>query len=397
MFIDSVLCLDEAGRPYPLRDPFLNFIGKVGGDDRHVVILSRCKSEAVGSTQVEYLETGKDVRFVPLPFYEDSEEFLLNRRRIIQETIPIADEAIRTSDVVVIRVHHSLAGRLSASAKRHNKPIVLFWSGPMILESAKRNYPGLRPRAIVARLIARWRMRVFKTLARRAAANLFLDRNEWAVMGRPPRSTWVLESRVRAEAIVQGPRPRTEEALQITFAGRVFRHKGIFDLLDALVLLKREGVNFRVTVAGHGPDQVEFDERVQTSGLSSEVKCVGNLNFDQVQQLLRRSDVFVLPSYAEGMPKAILESWAAGAAVVATDVGTVGHYLHDSVNGRLLKPGDVAALASALKELATDDAKRRRLISAGIETVKEHTFDHEIAIVRNTLTEVIAQRRALER
>ena len=72
-------------------------------------------------------------------------------------------------------------------------------------------------------------------------------------------------------------------------------------------------------------------------------------------------DLLALPSRAEGCPQVVVEALAAGVPVLASAVGGVPWLLRDGVDGRLLPPGDVDALARALAELATDDALRRRL------------------------------------
>lgn len=393
LFIDSVMCLDSSGRPYPLRDPFLHFISEVAREAEGLTIASRClRRDPESGENVEHLPGFSNLSFVPLPFYANTEEHYRKRRAIWAQSEPIVREVIRNADVVMIRVHHCLAVRIASLAEAAGKPFVLFWSGPVIIESARQNYPSWRPKHVAARLLARWEMLGFRRLAVRAAANLFLDRNEHRRMGSPPRSEWVLESRVSGESIVQSPRTRRGTTLRILFAGRLFRHKGIFDLLQALRALQDEGVDFTLTVAGHGPDRDRFASAVNELGLTSRVSLLGNKRFDEVQSLLRESDVFVLPSYAEGMPKAILESWAAGTTVVSTDVGTIGYYLNDRKNGRLLKPGDVEALTQALRSLAADEDERLRYATAGIETIRQHTIDQEIDIIQRTLGSVRARR-----
>jgi glycosyltransferase involved in cell wall biosynthesis len=95
----------------------------------------------------------------------------------------------------------------------------------------------------------------------------------------------------------------------------------------------------------------------------------GWLGREAAGQLLSRASVFVLPSYAEGLPMSVLEAMAAGCPVVATRVGGIPDLITDGVDGLLVPPGDPHALAAALERILRDPAFARQLGNAARQTI----------------------------
>ena len=99
-------------------------------------------------------------------------------------------------------------------------------------------------------------------------------------------------------------------------------------------------------------------------GLDQRVSVPGWISTAQRAELLDSSAMLVLPSYAENLPMVILEAFAHGVPVVATPVGAIPEVVIDGRNGRLVSPGDVEGLASAIAGLLQDPALRARMGSA---------------------------------
>lgn len=149
---------------------------------------------------------------------------------------------------------------------------------------------------------------------------------------------------------------------QVLFLGRLWREKGIDDLLQAAARIAPQVPALRLVCAGDG----EID-RVRALaaelGLATCVELPGWLDGEPKARALREAAVFVLPSYAEGLPMGVLEAMAQGVPVVASDVGGVREALGDA--GLLVPAGDVAALADALLALLADPARAAALGRAG--------------------------------
>lgn len=130
---------------------------------------------------------------------------------------------------------------------------------------------------------------------------------------------------------------------------RLVPGKGLEDLLEAAALLRQRG-EYRFVIGGEGPLRRTLEERVRVLGLRNYVEFPGFI--PEPAELLKRIDVFTLPSYKEGLPYNVLEALAAGRPVVATVVGGLPEIITDRENGRLVAVRDVGGLAAALREMA---------------------------------------------
>lgn len=157
----------------------------------------------------------------------------------------------------------------------------------------------------------------------------------------------------------------------VLFVGVICRRKGAVELARAGRLLRDRGVTdwSLVVVGGQGPTpQSEYDDVVAEFESAGMVEClVGPEHGDQVKKRLSEADIFVLPSYLEGQPIAIIEAMASGLAVVGSAVGAVPDLIRDGVEGRVVEPGDAEALADALGELIPDGDARSRMGEASRE------------------------------
>lgn len=152
--------------------------------------------------------------------------------------------------------------------------------------------------------------------------------------------------------------------LRLLFLGWLEPEKGVFELIDACAGLPHETA-FSLTIAGKGHAEAPARERVTASGLAERVHFAGWIEGVELQQALAAHDVLVLPSWAEGLPNAMIESMAAGLAVVVTAVGNIPDVVVDGEHALLVPPRNVAALRAALLRVLGDPALHRRLQSGG--------------------------------
>ena len=159
---------------------------------------------------------------------------------------------------------------------------------------------------------------------------------------------------------------RDADAPVLLYHGRVDRRKGALDLLDAFALLRRnpQWQNARVIYSGIGPDYEAVNDKIAQLNLSGNVDVLGYVEYADVPQIYHRGDVFLSPTYAEGFSNTILEAMASGLPVVSCEAVGVVDCLTDDVNGLLVQPGDVPALARAIERILEDDALRIRLTEA---------------------------------
>lgn len=153
--------------------------------------------------------------------------------------------------------------------------------------------------------------------------------------------------------------------LHLAYLGRIAENKGIFEAVEALARLVRNGRDMRLTFAGGGPDEARLKERVRSLGLEGRIRFAGPLFGAEKDALWASAHVFVFPTYREGLPYALLEAMAAGAVPVTTRVGAIPDVMKDGEHGLFVSPKDVDSLVQALARLDDDRALLLRLAQAG--------------------------------
>ena len=142
---------------------------------------------------------------------------------------------------------------------------------------------------------------------------------------------------------------------RILYAGRVFRLKGIYELVEAC----KDIPNIELRMVGH-VDSIDKQALTEIANGGTWLNFVGPVPHDQVMKELLECDVFVLPSYSEGFPNAIIESMACGTPTIATPVGAMPDMLN--VNGEAcgicVPVKDVTSLREALVALLVDEEKK---------------------------------------
>lgn len=157
-------------------------------------------------------------------------------------------------------------------------------------------------------------------------------------------------------------RPDPKAALRLAYVGRLARGKGLDELLLGLKLVRERGMRVRLAVAGSGPEEDRLRRLADEYALGRDAAFLGPVRGQRKLELLAAADAAVLPSYGEGLPVALLESMAAGLAVIATPVGAIPDVVTDGVHGLLIAPRDAEAVARAIAQLAAD---RRLLVRMG--------------------------------
>ena len=145
--------------------------------------------------------------------------------------------------------------------------------------------------------------------------------------------------------------------------------KGHADLLDACALLAAEGLFVELLLVGDGAERPALAARAERLGISARTHFLGRRR--DVPRLLSRVALAVLPSWAEGVPNAVMEAMAAARAVVATRVGGCPELIEDGVSGLLVPPRDPPALAAALGRLLRDPHMAADVGRAARRTIAE--------------------------
>jgi colanic acid/amylovoran biosynthesis glycosyltransferase len=165
----------------------------------------------------------------------------------------------------------------------------------------------------------------------------------------------------------------------IAAVGRLVPKKGFDDLLEAVALLRADGVLLHLDVAGTGPCEDALRAQARACGIEDTVRFHGPMPQHEVVRLLRGSAAFAAPCVVagdgdrDGLPTVLLEAMAVGTPCVSTPVTGIPEVVRDGT-GLLVPEHDPAALAKALRRLL-DDATLRQRLARGARTLLERSFD----------------------
>lgn len=146
--------------------------------------------------------------------------------------------------------------------------------------------------------------------------------------------------------------PIKKETLKIAFVGRIIQNKGINELVEAYRTLEKR-YPIALVIAGEGPVLEKLKKE------NEDIIFTGSLNHDEVMRLYASSDIFVNPSYSEGLPTTVLEAGLMKCAVVATNVGGTPEIIEDGKEGLLCKP-EVLDITEKLEVLIKDETLRSK-------------------------------------
>jgi glycosyltransferase involved in cell wall biosynthesis len=170
----------------------------------------------------------------------------------------------------------------------------------------------------------------------------------------------------------------------LLFLGWLEKEKGILELLEACHDTSKK-YQFKLVIAGRGHAEQEARAFVTANNLQDIVEFVGWAQGADKEALLRNTDIFVLPSWAEGFPNAIIEAMAAKVAVIVTTVGNIPDLITDRQEALLVPPKDSLTLGRAIEVLLKDVEFRNGLAERGHVFAFEN-FSAEKVVAQLTLT-----------
>jgi glycosyltransferase involved in cell wall biosynthesis len=337
-----------------------------GGPERQMLGLARGLPEEVhtvfasfpeGGRCRPFLAAGRQQGFETVALQHDSPRF----RKSVAEVAGVLERA----GAHVLLCHGYKANLLGrAAARRHGIPAV----------AVSRGWTG-----------ESWRVRLYERVDR-----LHLRFMDHVVAVSEAQAARVRRTGVRAEKLTVihnaidperfvDPDPRYRAKLEKFFraprrhivaaAGRLSPEKGfdVFLTAAARVLEAQPEVGF--VLFGHGALRPMLQQQVAMLGLGGAVVLAGFRN--DLDRFLPHLDLFVLPSYTEGLPNVVLEACAAGVPVVATEVGGTPEVIEDGSSGLLVPPGDPDALANRILEALECEERLRDLGFMGRQRVLE--------------------------
>jgi len=172
------------------------------------------------------------------------------------------------------------------------------------------------------------------------------------------------------------------DTVMVLFANRLEERKGIHVLGELAVPLLRQHRDVHLVLAGRdlfGYVEGTLLPRIRAAGLEGRFHVLGGLPLADVRSLVKRADIFLLPSLWENCPYSCIEAMAGSCAVVSSDCGGMPELIDDDKNGMLARTGSAASFIEHLDDLIGNPDLRARLGAAARRTVEERLTDVEIA------------------
>ncbi len=154
------------------------------------------------------------------------------------------------------------------------------------------------------------------------------------------------------------------QVINALFVGRLTEAKGIFVLLEAFKEIynnSRYGIQLHIVGDGYLKNKVE--KYIKENSLEACTMLHGHLGWEQLRLLYQKSDLFILPSYTEGVPKVIIEAMINSVPVITTRVGALPLLFQDGEHCIFVEPGNVQQLAETIRKVVLDPAQSERLVT----------------------------------
>jgi glycosyltransferase involved in cell wall biosynthesis len=263
-------------------------------------------------------------------------------------------------------------GAMSWYARLRGVPVIMFPRGGSVVDDCRKS-------AFT---------RVWVRCAFAGARKIVCQSEAWqrfavAVLGFAPSNVAVVRNWTATRELLDvGAKriARQSSPVRLLFLGWLERDKGVFELIEACRRLAATH-DFTLDIAGEGNSSAAARALVVRHELTEVIRFRGWVQGEQLREALAEADVLVLPSWAEGLPNAMVEAMAAQLAVVVSRVGAIPELICDRRSGLLVEPRNADSLAGALAEIVDDGALRARLARAGYE-IAMRDFEVEAAVDR---------------
>ncbi|MEM9433522.1 MAG: glycosyltransferase family 4 protein [Pseudomonadota bacterium] len=178
-------------------------------------------------------------------------------------------------------------------------------------------------------------------------------------------------------------KPKSDDTTNLVFVGRLTAIKGLRVLLEAFSRALETNPDLHLTLIGDGDDRAHLEELAKPLG--DAIHFAGYQSQDAVAEAMSQADIFVLPSFAEGVPVVLMEAMAAARPVITSLVAGIPELVQDGVSGYLVPPGDAETLAARIETLSADPELRDKMGRHGRQKVQTEFNIHSEAARIGTL------------
>lgn len=173
------------------------------------------------------------------------------------------------------------------------------------------------------------------------------------------------------------------------FVGWMEKEKGIYEIIESIKFLNNKKLKFTFTFIGDGKGMTFLKKLVEDNYLNDKVIFKGWVPSEKVKNYYLNSDIFVLPSWSEGMPNSLIEALSCGIACIISNVGMITNYLDDGISALIVPPNDSLSLKVAMEKLMLDK-KLKNFISKNGHLVANKYFStkKELSSLEKTIKQL---------
>lgn len=330
----------------------------------HVNVVARVSAKKK-DIKKENLASNSRVSFIDLPYYVGIGQYLGVRSQIKQ----ILSDTLIAGNAYICRIPGTLGGMAASILQKRNIP----YGVEVVGDPWDVFAPGAfkHPLRIVLRYQGYWSL---KRSVKYAMAVLYVTKEQLQKRYPALEARWIGNASnvmIKSESVPpQAHVLRKKERYELISVGSLAQmYKAPDVVIQALVLLKERGEDVHVTWLGDGLYKKNMQEYAQSLGVGDMITFAGAVSMETVAEYLRASDIFILVSRTEGLPRALIEAMAEGLPCVATNVGGIPELLEDAM---LIPKNDAKALADKVAYLLRDIEEANRQAKVNYLQAKDY-------------------------
>lgn len=311
---------------------------------------------------------GDGVEIAPVAYYVGPWQYLRKRKSVIES----ARDSTGPSDAIIFRLHSQLANCIEPALTRTGRPY-----GVELVTDPYDILGHRATRSILSPFFRRWFSFKVRRQCAGAAAIAYVTKDALQRRYPPPVSafaTYYSSVDLGAADLAAQPRDKTVcesgrfNLITVTTLRQLYKAPDL--LIDALSQCVKGGLDLSLTIVGGGKYRPALEARAHRRGVADRVTFTGDLPSGRaVLDHLDKADLFVLPSYQEGLPRAMVEAMARAVPCIGTNVGGIPELLPPE---DMVPPGKPRLLAEKIKEVLSDPARLSAMSAVNLLKAKEY-------------------------
>lgn len=310
---------------------------------------------------------GEGVSVTPVPYYVGPWQYLIQRQGVRRA----ARSGFQLGDAVILSGGTG-SSDIESQLRQISYPYAMYLRGDPydVFAPGAMKHP-LRP-------FLRWwgPMHIRRLCAGACAAEYVTEHALQRRYPCPGYSVGISEVELSEQALASMPRvpQKNKQSFTIAMVGTLAQlYKAPDILIDAVAICIHEGLDLNLVFVGDGKHRQELEAKANAQGIGDKVTFKGELpSGDAVRAELDQADLFVLASYQEGLPRAMVEAMARAMPCIGSTVGGFSELLAAE---DLVSPGDRAALAQKIREVLLDPERMARMSARNLERAKYYRED----------------------